>query len=491
MPAAAPLLTLSEVKALDTSYLRDAANHWERTGNLWDETFTDVHRRVSSPAGTLWRGLGQDGAQQRAYGDMVKVRTPADQLHRAAGTARRGHEALQFCKRAVLSAVRDADNDGFDVGEDYSVTDRSQGGSAAHRTARQTAGQEHASFIRHKVAALAAKDHEIATQVAATESLETLVFDEGPIEPAASKLGIQLASNRRFKDAPAPQPGTGTDSTPDPVGDLGLPNYNPGSLSAEEARTVYTQGELRMRELNKQLADQGLSTEERAKVMFEQRNALRSWTRDLMSNRALADQLNATEPNLTFGDLVAKNQARGVTGDDLYRGIIESSTRSRTSVNTGLGIDPAHPPPLPPVRPTDPVGGAPTAPVISPLPNQPTVLAHPPTDFAPPEFNHPPVAAPSPTVLDHPPLPPWLQDPSPPGFQISPNQSAPIFGWDVPDPPAAPLPRPDSSAPLLTLPSPPPITPDQATTGGVLAGVGAVGLWIVTQMGKLAHPFSP
>jgi hypothetical protein len=497
MAATAPVFPLSQVTTLDTSYLRGAADYWDRTANLWEESFTDVHRRVSAPGGTPWTGFGNEGAQQRTYADMVKVRTPADQLRHVSGVARRGDEALQFCKQGVLSAVREARDDGFDVGEDYSVTDRTQGGSSAYRGARQTAAQGHATFIRHKVAALVAKDNEVAMQIAvASESLDKVVFDEKPVESTPAKDGIQLVGNRRFKDAPAPkpEPNPRIDKAPDPVGKLGLPNYNPGSLSAEETRTVYTQGELRMRELNEQLAEQGLSTEERAKIMFEQRNALRSWTRDLMSNRALADQLNATEPNLTFGDLVAKNQAKGVTGDDLYRAIIESSIRSRGSVNAGLGIDPAHPPPLPPIRPTDPIGGAPTAPVISPLPNQPTVLAHPPTEIRPPEFTHPPVAPPPPTVLDHPPLPPWLQDPSPPGFQISPNQSAPIFGWDTPNPSDVPLPAPGPSSAPITLPSPPSpplITPEEAKAGGLLAGAGGVGLWIITQLGKLAHPFSP
>jgi len=313
MAATAPVFPLSQVTTLDTSYLRGAADYWDRTANLWEESFTDVHRRVSAPGGTPWTGFGNEGAQQRTYADMVKVRTPADQLRHVSGVARRGDEALQFCKQGVLSAVREARDDGFDVGEDYSVTDRTQGGSSAYRGARQTAAQGHATFIRHKVAALVAKDNEVAMQIAvASESLDKVVFDEKPVESTPAKDGIQLVGNRRFKDAPAPkpEPNPRIDKAPDPVGKLGLPNYNPGSLSAEETRTVYTQGELRMRELNEQLAEQGLSTEERAKIMFEQRNALRSWTRDLMSNRALADQLNATEPNLTFGDLVAKNQAK-------------------------------------------------------------------------------------------------------------------------------------------------------------------------------------
>lgn len=147
------------------------------------------------------------------------------------------------------------------------------------------------------------------------------------------------------------------DPAPEPVRTLGLPNYNPGSLSEAQTRTVYTQGELRMRQLNDRLASQGVSPEERARIMFEQRNALRTWARTLMSNRTVADQLNANEPNLTFEDLVAKNRAKGLSGDDLSNAIISSATRSRVSVNESLGIDPDNPPPLPPVLPSQPFYG--------------------------------------------------------------------------------------------------------------------------------------
>lgn len=161
--------------------------------------------------------------------------------------------------------------------------------------------------------------------------------------------------DRTWKRNPAPPPGT---STPDPVGKLGLPNYNSGSLSDEEARDVYAHGELRMRELNDQLIKQGLSAEERAKIMFDQRNSLRSWVRDLMRDRAEAADITAKNPNLTWAEIVAQRRARGLEGDALYDSIIESSTRSRTSVNDALGIDPQHPSPLPPVLPSAPIEGA-------------------------------------------------------------------------------------------------------------------------------------
>lgn len=197
-----PTLTLSQVEALDTAYLRDAADYWERTANLWEESFTDVYRRVSAPGGTAWTGFGAHGALQRSYADMVMVRDPVDQLHQATGLARRGDEALQACKRGVIGAVREARDDGFDVSDDYSVTDRTQGGSPAFRAERQTAAQAHASFIRQRVAALHAKDHEVATQLTTgLVGVGTLRFHE---ESAMVDAGDR-ASNGPRSDSRRPE----------------------------------------------------------------------------------------------------------------------------------------------------------------------------------------------------------------------------------------------------------------------------------------------
>lgn len=97
--------------------------------------------------------------------------------------------------------------------------------------------------------------------------------------------------------------------------------------------------------------------------------------------------------------------------------------------------------------------GAPAGPgsasVISPPPELSSMLAHPPvTAVPPPDANHLPVAIP-PTVLDHPPLPPWLQNPSSPGFDVHPSEP-PLF---------APLDNPGDTAP-----APPSMTPGPPIT---------------------------
>ncbi|MGV0744126.1 toxin glutamine deamidase domain-containing protein [Mycolicibacterium sp. XJ870] len=127
-------------------------------------------------------------------------------------------------------------------------------------------------------------------------------------------------------------------------------HYAAGTLSDEETRTVYTTFELRMRELREQLLRDGVGAEERARTLYGMRNTIRSWTRSLMEDRRLAEWLNDNEPNLTFDELVARNRAKGLVGDEIYEAIVASSTRSRGSVNADLGIDPDNPPDLPPMR---------------------------------------------------------------------------------------------------------------------------------------------
>jgi hypothetical protein len=130
-------------------------------------------------------------------------------------------------------------------------------------------------------------------------------------------------------------------------------HYAAGTLSNAETRTVYTTFELWMKDVHEQLARDGANLEVRARTMSGMRADLRTWTRTLMSDREKAAQLATYERNPSFDDLVAKQRDRGLEGDAIYAAIIESSTRSRTSVNETLGINPERPPELPRKRGPD------------------------------------------------------------------------------------------------------------------------------------------
>lgn len=163
-------------------------------------------------------------------------------------------------------------------------------------------------------------------------------------------------------DLPAHDRTDGHEYPPDHISDLlGLPAYHPGSLSDYEVRSVYLNGEQRMNALHENLVQRGVDPETRARAMFEARNELRSWARELMSDRAGAERLTRENPNHSWDDIVAKYRERGLDGDDLYNTIAERSMASRPSVNQSLGLDPNRPPPLPEVRegPEDRIGARP------------------------------------------------------------------------------------------------------------------------------------
>jgi hypothetical protein len=212
------LPTLSQVQTMDTTYLREAATYWTHTANLWENVFTEIHGQMSTPAGARWQGQAAAAAQERTYNDMLKVRDASDQLHGAAAIARRADEQLRACKKGVLDAVHDARADGFDTSDDYLVTDHAQGGSAAFRAARQAQAQGHASFIRHRVAALIAADQQITTRItAATGGISNLTFREpSGLDDAivgGDKHGRVQAVDHTWKTDPAPtqQPGPSAD----------------------------------------------------------------------------------------------------------------------------------------------------------------------------------------------------------------------------------------------------------------------------------------
>ena len=76
--------------------------------------------------------------------------------------------------------------------------------------------------------------------------------------------------------------------------------------------------------------------EVQAKEAFSLRNQFRTDARKLMSDRATAKYLMIEEPNMSWNEVVQKYSDQGYKGDDLYKKIIQSSQKSRESVNKKL-----------------------------------------------------------------------------------------------------------------------------------------------------------
>ena len=112
-------------------------------------------------------------------------------------------------------------------------------------------------------------------------------------------------------------------------------NIPKGTLSNTEARQWYL---LQEKKIAEQI-DRSLPIQKQAEQAFNLRNQYRTGARELMSGRTLAEELYKFEPNLTWEEIVKKQIDKGLSGDDIYKAILESSQRSRTSVNKYLGLD--------------------------------------------------------------------------------------------------------------------------------------------------------
>ncbi len=158
---------------------------------------------------------------------------------------------------------------------------------------------------------------------------------EGMAKMVADENGIPLSTQ-----AVQPEVTTGASAgNRDILGaqknEIPIDNIPSGSLDNVEARKWYLEQERRIPEQ----IDKSLPLEEQAKQAFDLRNQCRTRARELMSDRALAKQLNQLEPNLSWEQIVQKQIDKGLSGDEIYQAIIESSQRSRKSVNKELGLD--------------------------------------------------------------------------------------------------------------------------------------------------------
>ncbi|MBS4727644.1 hypothetical protein MSM1_04545 [Mycobacterium sp. SM1] len=171
--------TLSELQASTFDHLGRFADWCERVGGEAERALERLAREVRAPGGVEWEGAAGDAAITQADADVITARPFVWGLSDAAAIARRGQDVLQAGQRLALDAVDDAHRDGFEVGEDYSVTDTREAATLQQLAQRQAAAQAHADFIRYRVAQLVANDQHLTAELnEATATWGTLTFPE-------------------------------------------------------------------------------------------------------------------------------------------------------------------------------------------------------------------------------------------------------------------------------------------------------------------------
>lgn len=393
MAAAAGFAGLSQLLAWPTEHLTAAADHWLVVG---ERTYGVAGRVWRDALSADWQGEGAEALRAATHTDMLTTSAAADQLQAAATVARGGASDLYAARSRVRYAVQDAHTAGFDVSEDMSVIDRSTGGSAARRAARRVEAQALAADIRQRAAQLVALDQQVAGKVTAAVAgiRDTFPQSSAPQTPPR-KPEIRGVDNHTFKQDPAPPADPGADP---PWKDL------PPPKNWDDVRKILQQLRSGKNDPNREL-----DTPEEIRKFFE-------W----LSKGAVGDLPNSGGfPRMKLPDgTEVKLRPDSTCGGPTIEAVPPGTTRG-------------------------PKVHLPLLPFVDDPPVLPDIGQHPIPEPPPLPSGHPPPPTLPPTQVPHPAdLPPWLQDPSPPGFTVSPVQQPPAFGWDQPDAPGSPVPDP-------------------------------------------------
>jgi hypothetical protein len=382
--------------AWPTGHLTDAAHYWETVGERNYGVANQVWRDALS---IDWQGDAADALRTAAHTDMMTTGAAADQLQAAAKVTRSGASDLYTARSRMRYAVEDAQTAGFDVREDLSVTDRLTGGSAVQRAARQAAAQTFAADIRQRAAQLVALDQQIVGKVTTAMAGIRNTFPQSPAPDTPPKDNRVQAVDRHWKQDPSPPPGPDADP---PWRNL------PSPRNAQDIRDA-------LRQLRK-------------------------------GKNPPVRELDTPEEIKDFWDWLAKNARDLPPRSDVTRKVLEDGTEISirpNSTSSGPTIETILPGPG-----KNPKVHLPLFPFVDDPPQLPPVIDPPQMAPSPPQPAHPlPVPLPPTQFADPADLPPWLKDPSPPGFQVSPVQQPPVFGRDQPDAPAPAMPHPAAPPP--------------------------------------------
>jgi len=445
MAAVTALPCLSQLLEWPTEHLTDAAEHWEVVAERNYALANQVWRDASS---VDWEGQAADALRTATHSDMMAVSAAADQLQTAAKVARSGASNLLAARSRLQYALEDAHEAGFEVDEEGSVFDRSTGGSSAQRAARQAEAEVLAANIRQRAGQLVAVDQQAAEEVTAALAGVRDTFPQSltaPTSPTPPRQpNVRAVDNHTFKQEPAP---------PDPGGDSPWAN-RPSPKTLDDVRDA-----LRQLPRGRNAPHRELLTPEEIQKFYE-------W---LTAN--------------SIGDL----PPFGFPRRQLEDGTVIEMRPNSSSGGPVIEVKP-------PGAKQGPKVHLPL-PFVDDTPQLPPVLGQPPSTPVPPGPGHPLPGPLGPTqFFDPADVPPWLKDPSPPGFTISPVRQPPVFDWDRPDaaPPSAAHPAPSSSGGQSWLPE---IGHDLSEGGKAVFGwlvVGGVLVWtLLSGVGQSGGPALP
>jgi hypothetical protein len=112
--------------------------------------------------------------------------------------------------------------------------------------------------------------------------------------------------------------------------------YMKGKMSDLEARKWYKAHDKTIPDL----IDKTLPIEEQAKQACELRNMFRTQTRNLMANQEKRKELDISDPNKSFEELIADKMSRkGLSRSEAIEDVLKTATKTRKSVDRKYGLE--------------------------------------------------------------------------------------------------------------------------------------------------------
>lgn len=171
----------SEITQWRTDHLTEVADHLTARAETWEYAFATAYKHALDPAGTSWHGKTADAAIDRAHSDRQGVTRIADALHAVARAARSGAARIHSARGQALTAIGHAEEEGFAVGDDLSVS-WPDGGSPFTDVVLNARGSRHAATIWGAAMHLRQVDADVADGLIRTAQRADLPVPPPPIE---------------------------------------------------------------------------------------------------------------------------------------------------------------------------------------------------------------------------------------------------------------------------------------------------------------------
>jgi hypothetical protein len=229
------LPTRSEIEGWDTSGLTNAGAAWRKAATESEDAFDQHRQNISAPGGTTWEGTAKDAALARVTNDIGVVGSHGAVLREAATLAENGSYDIQAAQRKAVEAITEAEDDGFRVGEDLSVTDTRRA-DLTTLAARRQAADVHAEDIRWNAEQLVQADSLVGERLKTKAGeLEGIRFEgeEDGHEHGDGQGHVQLVDNKVKLNPQDQAAGDGKDRPGAPS--AGLPQVGPFPVPKEVA----------------------------------------------------------------------------------------------------------------------------------------------------------------------------------------------------------------------------------------------------------------